>query len=474
MVKAELTEPTWRKIPFEHQIEMAKFHSTYKNTIDTSDVGTGKTLPMIVTLQGLINSGRAKKILVMAPNSILENWEHELTDCSALKFVTLRGTRDKRTALLQQNHLADVYLINYEGVRTVIDQLLAANFDTIVADEVHHLKGWSSQQSKCALKLAKSANCRKGMTGTILTNNLMDLWSIAQFIDSAIFATNFWGYRNRYMMDVNAGKPWMKWPDWQPRPGAVAEVQRRLEPYCIRFEKREVLKFLPPVLYETRMIELQGEQARVYKELKRDFVADLDNSAEPLAALQILPRITKLLEVASGFVYRDEGTYRFKENAKLAELRAVLEELGDKQALIWCAFREDTTIVAKMCIPLWGGSGGGCEIIDGNTVAEDRQRAVDLFNEGRIQYLIANPACAGEGLTILAPYAIYYSRSWKLGERIQSLGRFDRPGAEKHDNLTVIDIVAKDTVDCEVLAALGAKQDLLKAINAKAVRGWLR
>jgi SNF2 family DNA or RNA helicase len=308
------------------------------------------------------------------------------------------------------------------------------------------------------------------MSGTLVTNDLEDVWAPAQFVEPKIFACNQWGFRQRYMQDKNAGKSWMKFPDWQPRPGAVEEVRKKLEPYAIRFEKRDVLKFLPPVLFEKRMVTLGDEQRRVYKELKREFMADLEDGTVVLAA-QILPRITKLIEVTSGFLYTEtepgkRSTYRFKQNAKLNELHLVLADLGNKRTVIWASFKEDIAIVRDSLLD--------ARVITGDTPAAERQSIVDLFNSNQFQYLICNPQAAGEGLTILAPYAIYFSRGWKLGERLQSLGRHDRPGAEQFSNITVIDLVAENTIDVEVLNALQGKEDLLRSINPKRAIEMLR
>jgi SNF2 family DNA or RNA helicase len=459
----------WKRTPFKHQEAMAAFHIDHLRSFDLSDVGTGKTLPMVQTLRHVVNADRPSKVLVICPNSIVDNWKNELELGSDLKVQLLRAPNPiKRLQKLLEP--ADVYVINFEGVRTIFGPLMFRNFPIVIVDEAHHIKSPKAQQTKLILKLGKQATIRKAMSGTLVTNDLEDVWAPAQFVEPKIFNCNQWGFKQRYMQDKNAGKPWMKFPDWQPRPGAVEEVRKKLEPYAIRFEKRDVLKFLPPVLFEKRLVTLDDEQRRVYKELKREFMADLDDGTIVLAA-QILPRITKLIEVTSGFLYTEtepgkRSTYRFKQNAKLNELHLVLAEIGNKRTVIWASFKEDIAIV-RNSLSL------DARVITGDTPAAERQNIVDLFNSNQFQHLICNPQAAGEGLTILAPYAIYFSRSWKLGERLQSLGRHDRPGAEQFENITVIDIVAENTIDVEVLNALHGKEDLLKSINPKRIREML-
>jgi len=85
-----------------------------------------------------------------------------------------------------------------------------------------------------------------------------------------------------------------------------------------------------------------------------------------------------------------------------------------------------------------------------------------------------NPSVMGEGITCLASYIVYFSRSWKLSDRIQSLGRSHRPGAEKiAKNVTVIDLIVSDSIDQSVFQALEKKEDLLEGFRVEKVRGMV-
>jgi len=479
MKSETLLQTSWKDKPFEHQKDILPFHLSQANTLDNSDVGAGKTAPMVTYLQEMYQMGAIRTTLIICPNSILENWQAEINRWSDLSSAILRGTKAKRLKLLSQP--AKIYLINYEGIRVIHKELMEYGFDCVVCDEIHHIKSYKGSYNKptqafLARELGRVANYRKGMTGTLLTNSLMDLWSIAKFISPVIFNTNFWGYRSRYMYDVNAGKPWAKWPDWQPKPGAAEEIKQLLAPYVIRFEKKDVLKFLPPVLFQKRMVDLSMEQDKALKELKRHFLTELDDG-HILTAAHIGPRVQKLLEIENGFVYREgESTYRFKQNPKLKELKALLEEIGNQRVVIWTTFKEEINIIAgalQVEEDLSFSNGKGA-ILTGDTPSEERQSIVNHFNRNKYQYLITNAAVGGEGIDLFCPYAIYYSRGHKLIHRLQSLGRHDRPGAEQFENLTMIDIVARGGLDEKVFAALESKKDLLKSITPETFRRMIQ
>lgn len=456
----------WKRKPFTHQVTMAEWHYGRRYSGDASEVGTGKTAPIIVTIAQFLKDSVASSALVIAPNSILDNWADEIKVNSDLSCSVLRGEKKKRLELLSKP--ADVYVINYEGVRTIVTDLIAKNFNIVVCDEVHHLKDPRSKQTKAILALSRGAYIRKAMSGTMVSNQLFDIWSIAEFVNPSIFKTNFWGFRAKYMEDKNAGKPWMKFPDWVPKTGAVEAIREKLSPHFIRYEKKDVLPFLPPVLFEKRMVAMTPEQQRVYKELKREFIAELEGG-EILLAPQILTRITKLLQIGNGFFYRttDEPAYHFEHNPKINELRAVLDEIGSHQAVIMAAYTEEIELIS--------GVVENCTVMTGTTKQDFRQPICRAFEAGEFQYLVANPACAGEGLNLTAAsYMIFFSRSWKLLERTQSLGRVHRPGAERHDNITIIDLITEGSMDEKVFAALENKEDLSKSVNPRTVREWLR
>jgi len=471
-IPARAANPSWKGEPFAHQVGTYAFHQQRPYSIDTSEVGVGKTAPVIMTLWQAIMAGKVLKPLVVCPNSITDNWVREIEMWSDLHPVVLRGTKDKRKMALCIYELDKdaVYIINYEGVRTMTHELVRAGFDGIICDEAHHLKNSRAKQTKAVLLLSSKCRWRKALTGTPILNNLEDLWAIYEFVDPNIIPHNFWGFRNTYLYNTNAARPWVNWPDWQPKPGALEKIKALTNPVTIYHSKKEVLPFLPPVLFETRKITISGEQEKVYKELKKDFLTQLANG-EILAVPHILSRLGKLLQVTGGFVYMPDNpnAYLFSNNAKLNELMDVLDELGDKQVIIWANFREEIDLIERAL----RAKGFSPLVLKREVPSEERLPIIAAFHEGISQYIIASPTLISEGVTILAPYIISYSRSWKLKDRIQSLGRSDRPGSEQFDNITVIDLLVPDTFDETVMQSLDRKEDLLQNFRIETVRGMV-
>ena len=129
---------------FEHQKTTLQFHLSHDNSLDLSEVGVGKTAPAILWLTSRFKEGIIKRVLILTPNSVTQNWANEIQAWSDLTSVILRGTKKKRLELLSTAY--SVYIINFEGVRVIYEALAAKVFDAIIVDEAHHIKAWKGSK----------------------------------------------------------------------------------------------------------------------------------------------------------------------------------------------------------------------------------------------------------------------------------------------------------------------------------------
>jgi len=86
--------PSWKGVPFSHQVGTYAFHQQKPFSIDTSEVGVGKTAPVVMALWQALIASKVLKPLVICPNSITENWVQEIEMWSDLHPVVLRGTKN--------------------------------------------------------------------------------------------------------------------------------------------------------------------------------------------------------------------------------------------------------------------------------------------------------------------------------------------------------------------------------------------
>jgi SNF2 family DNA or RNA helicase len=235
--------------------------------------------------------------------------------------------------------------------------------------------------------------------------------------------------------------------------------------------KSDVLKELPPKVYETRTVQLNDEQKRLYKEIsKRDRAVSGDRG---ITVNTVLEKMLRLQEITGGVITYERNpdlynTSKFEharitgKNAKVEELMSIVEEY-ECSTIVWCRFVEEIQMVTEALVEKFGTSAvvqiyGG---IDENTRWEN---VSEKFQSGKARFIVGNAATGGVGLNMTkAELVIYYSNSFSYIEREQSEDRAHRIGQTK--SVTYIDLIAENTVDEIVVTALRSKKDVSEFVR---------
>ena len=204
---------------FEHQRKARDFAvSIFAKAIDKHDyegeplncgaallmeMGCGKTVTAIAISQWLYEHRQVKRILIVAPLSILSVWEEELQRFAEFPYTVhlLKGTLPKKKqAIMEARFKSDlqIIIVNYESAWRLEKDIMAFNPNLIIADEGHKLKEGRTSQSKSMHRLGDKAKFKLLLTGTVITNKEIDVFSQYRFLDKRIFGTSFVIFRNRY------------------------------------------------------------------------------------------------------------------------------------------------------------------------------------------------------------------------------------------------------------------------------------
>jgi len=178
-----------------------------------------------------------------------------------------------------------------------------------------------------------------------------------------------------------------------------------------------------------------------------------------------------LQQVCSGYAKLENGSVVKLPSKKLPELMSVLEETSGK-VIIWANFTHDIELIYEELIKTYGEDSAAT--FYGATETEERQNIVERFQDPNnpLKYFVGQPRTGGYGLTLTeANTVIYYSNGYDLEVRLQSEDRAHRIG--QTNKVTYIDIVAEDTVDEKVLAALRGKIDISTQVLAEGYKEWL-
>jgi superfamily II DNA or RNA helicase len=453
----------------------------YFDAMGINHQNTGKTHALCNRIFRLIADHPESqcRILVLCPKSVVHGWQQQLSLHAGLVCLPVEGGRAHRQLQLRADNLC-VRVANYELLLHSTEDFLAVDWTMVVFDEIHRLKSFTAATSKIARELSAKAKYVYGLSGTPAPNGLEDWLGVLSALDPNLLPVSTkTAFEARYTVKERLPNGGWKVAGYRN----VPELHAYISSVTSRVTKAEALD-LPPKVYSTRHVRLEGEQARVYKELKRDAVARLkqfdlevfeahpamggkrvDPTTATLTVRNVLTESLRLLQVVGGVsVPDDDGkSHELADKAKVSALADILDEVGDKQVVIWCAFRPEVHWLAE-----WLGKNfnGKVSVLTGDSSAEERSENLRQFQEGTARFFVGTAAAGGTGINELAKCdtVVYYSRDFNYATWAQSQDRCHRIGTRS--TVSIISIVALGTVDERVNDALERKGSLQEMLLA--------
>ena len=453
--------------PFDHQ-RKAFYMSREKESFGLlMEQGTGKSKVIIDNAAYLYANDKINALVVIAPNGVHRNWLSKelpvhMPDWCPYEAIYYRSGqnyikshRDKFNAVIGAENCLKVFSFNVEAFVSNIAifymmKILTCHNVMLVVDESSRIKRPGAKRTKIITKFSKNAKYRRILTGTPVTKGPEDVYSQFKFLDPNILGyDSFYSFKARYC--IMGGFENREVVSYQN----IDELTKNIEGHSFRVLKKDCLD-LPDKIYQRYYVDLSPEQLKLYKSMKKEFVAELEG--ETLAAPEAITRFLRLQQITCNWFPTENGVEMINSvNPRLTALMNILGEIQSK-VIIWARFKADLKAIE-------GALGDLAVSYHGEVSTDDREIAVDRFqNDPKIRYFIGQPQSGGIGLTLTAAdYAIYYSNSFDLETRLQSEDRCHRIGTTK--NVTYIDIEAKGTIDSKIITALRNKKNLADAIT---------
>lgn len=420
------------------------------------EMGCGKTITSVGIAGALYQFGLVDRILVVAPLSILGVWKEEFEKTADFPFTMtiLEGSSAKKKEALRhcERYGVEIVVVNYESVWRLEKELLEFDADLIIADEAHKIKEARTSQAKGMHHLGDKARFKLLLTGTIITNKEIDVFSQYRFLNSSIFGNSFYTFRNRYFDMTGYGNYTPKFKSHMRE-----DFLRRLHSIAYRVTKEECLD-LPSVMEEVRQVELEPKAKKIYKELEKESYTELANSE--VSAVNVLTKLLRLSQVTGGHLTDDEGDTNLVSTAKLDALSDIIDAaMGeDKKLVIMARFipemNDIQALLNKKKIEYATVRGG----------VKDRAEEIRRFQEEpECKVFIGQIAAAGLGITLTAASTmVFYSLDYSMSNFEQAKARIHR--LSQTNNCLYVYLVAKGTVDTKILRALRNKVDLAKVL----------
>lgn len=401
--------------------------------------GVGKSAQLLKAAEG--------RTLVVAPAMVLDGgtWDDE----HAKWAPDLDLTQVSYSSLNQRARTE-------KGGSTVLDDLRSeytGHYDTVILDEAHYVKGRKTHWTRAV----KQLRCDQMYlaTGTPIPNWANELFVLLQLIwpERARPGQDFGSYWRWAKLWFNIYELWGGMKVGKPLDdtdtGWLRFHQDNLGDRFLQRLRDDVQPDLPPLTTQRVMCPMTPAQARVYKSLKKDFIAFLENGSE-LIAWNTAAQTTQLAKCCTDLSLLNSSA---KPRGKFDQLRWRLESQA-RPSLVAGHFRRTVNTAAEVAASL----GLDAWVIHGGTPRAERRRIIERFKQGNVPVLCATIDTISEGLNLVAADTVHLiERSWRPSRNEQVIRRLHRLGQTRP--VTVLEYVTPDTADEHMLRVLAGKTD---------------
>lgn len=513
----------WREFAFDHQISGGKRLAVAKRGILADKRGLGKTLTSLVWLDMV----QAKRILVIAPNDIVPQFEGEIREWAPARTIfSLRGKNPtERSIIYPMLNMVKEFIItlNYEAWRrdkTIVDDLVSAGIDTIICDEAHKIKSstkitargvfqltyrpnyckncdrvknymgpWTQgnglqkdynvnemviQCPECNQQLSTTVENALCMTGTPILNKPQELFSMLYIVDCIRFNSER-GFLNDYCYAAGPNR-------WRFQYGGLDRLTKSMSEFFIQRNRDDAGIHIPPPAVKVYYIDKdkvkykkQYEAERRLRENAAFLLEELDEAVSMFYIIEIINRERQLMTWPEGVVLKlkdEDGNVKelvnlnIKESQKVDEACDLLTDLVEEE--------ERVIVFSKFKAPLYEMRNRFPEhdmiVATGDQAKPLREAVVKDFDlktapeKPRWQVCFATYDAFGTGLNLnAARHVILLDDEWSPGMEDQAIGRIDRMNSTDQANVHIFRV--KESIDDFMEGLINEKRDLTEGFE---------
>ena len=422
------------------------------------DMGLGKTVQIISLMLSFKNSKEAESpFLVIAPASLLSNWEHEIAKFApSLKTAVYHGAGRKFTTE------ADVIISTYQTMQKDIEKLKDKKVFCIILDEAQAIK--NSGTKKAHAVKAIQARGRIALTGTPVENNLEDMRSIFDF-----FLPGYLGTADEFR------KKWRIPIELHNSETEADDLKKITSPFLLRRLKTDpkVISDLPDKIITNQYCNLTPEQLAIYENLvetELHKVMGAETKIERQA--YVLKLLTALKQVCNHpRAYDKETPIEMKYSGKAAVLIELLNEIisSGEKAIIFSQYVGTLDILKNI---IQKELGTEPLLLHGQMPASKRKKAVDVFQtDPAYRIFLISLKAGGTGLNLTAANRVIHFDLWyNPAVEDQATDRAFRIGQTK--NVFVHRLICSGTFEEKIDEMIQKKREI-SGMSISAGETWI-
>ena len=461
-------------------------------------MGLGKTLQTICIVasdhylraQEFTKTGspemRRLPSLIVCPPTLSGHWQQEIRQYAPfLTAMCYVGTPGERARVRAQLGTTDIVITSYDICRNDVENIAQFSWNYCVLDEGHIIKNSKAKLTQAVKRVV--ANHRLILSGTPIQNNVLELWSLFDFLMPGFLGTEK-VFMERFAKPIAASR-YSKSSSKEQEAGALAieALHKQVLPFLLRRLKEEVLDDLPPKIIQNYYCDLSELQKKLYDDFAKKQVKQIateagqDDKHAKQHIFQALQYMRKLCnspalvlnekhpqyEKVNKQLSKEKSHIRDPVHApKLCALRDLLVDSGigvetaggptettsisQHRALIFCQLKEMLDIVEKDVLKTMLPSVSFMRM-DGSTDARRRQDIVTKFNgDPSIDVLLLTTHVGGLGLNLTgADTVIFVEHDWNPQKDMQAMDRAHRIGQKKVVN--VYRLITRGTLEEKIM-----------------------
>ena len=432
-------------------------HDIGSGGVLADDMGLGKTVQTIALLLAVKQEEKHVRALIVAPTSVVTNWEREIQRFAPTLSVALwhgQGRKDQVDAVKD----AEVVITSYALLRRDEEFLTSLDLTYAILDEAQHIKNPMSATAAAAKRMR--AKRRLALTGTPIENRLSEIWSIFDFVSPGLLGS-LDKFESRFSRPIEAG-------DYK----TAQRLRQTIHPFILRRTKQEVAKDLPEKIETDQICDLTGDQRSMYLQVAREVRAQVLGEVERVglakSQIQILAGLTKLRQAACDpRLLGLPREFTDEDSGKLVALRELISNAveGGHKVLVFSQF----VMMLKIIERAMKEDGVTYEYLDGST--KDRKERVDRFQaDPSVPVFLISLKAGGTGLNLTAAdTVIHFDPWWNPAVEQQATDRAHRIGQTKV--VTAYRLVAAGTIEEKILQLKAKKRELVASVLSEDAGG---
>ena len=401
-------------------------------------MGLGKTLQTITFLL----SEKGKKSVIVTPTSLIYNWKSEFEKFAPnLNIKIIHGNKEERIFTKEYINEYDVLLTTYGTLRNDYNLYEDINFDYCIIDEAQNIKNSLSQSSEVVKKL--NAKVKFALTGTPIENNLMELWSLFDYIMPGYLYSKK-KFQDKFIKNEKG----------------IIELKKYIKPFILRRLKNDVMSELPDKIEKRYVVEMTKEQKKVYKTYIDDIKNKMKEKDLTKDKITIFSYLTKLRQLALDPGILVDGY--IGGSGKIDVTVDLINEFinNNHKILLFSQF----TSVLDNIKTIFDAEGIEYFYLDGSTKASERVSLVNEFNNSnKVKVFLISLKAGGTGLNLTsADVVIHFDPWWNPAIEDQATDRAHRFGQK--NVVEVIKLISKGSIEEKIIKLQESKKEIINEI----------